>query len=377
LLKRSVIVPAVVLAIAATLFLVIRSRWTTAESSAAMQRTDDAYVKADEVSLSTRITGTVRRVAVGDYQAVKAGQVLVEIEDTDYEAAVDGAKAALDGAKAEYAANQDAKRAADASIAAAEAGVKQAEAAVAAAQAGIVATQASATQTESEFRRQQSLLAGKAATREQFERVQEARDSAVAGLAARNAALSQAQAATAAAEAARAGARQQRAALESKDAVLRAQIAARKASIAASEVNLAYTKVSAPSDGYVGAFRVHPGQLVSAGMQIAPMVEGRVWIEANYRETQLARVRVGDPVDIHIDALSHAFHGHVEEIAPASGSQFALLPPDNATGNYTKIVQRVPIKIAFDEDRQTELLRPGFSAEVAIHTSGARGSSSR
>jgi membrane fusion protein (multidrug efflux system) len=88
-------------------------------------------------------------------------------------------------------------------------------------------------------------------------------------------------------------------------------------------------------------------------------------------------VRVGDPVDIHIDALSHAFHGHVEEIAPASGSQFALLPPDNATGNYTKVVQRVPVKIAFDEDRQTELLRPGFSAEVAIHASGASGSSAR
>jgi membrane fusion protein, multidrug efflux system len=377
LLKRSVIVPVVVLAIAVTLFLVIRSRWTAAESGGAIQKTDDAYVKADEVSLSTRITGTVRRIAVGDYQSVKAGQILVEIDDTDYEAAVDGAKAALNGARAEYAANQDTKRAADASIAAAEAGVKQAVAAVAAAQAGILSVQASATQAESEFRRQQSLLAGKAATREQFEQVQATRDSAVAGLAAHNADLARAEAATAAAEAALAGARQQRAGLESKDAALLAQIEARKAAITASEVNLAYTRVSAPSDGYVGQFRVHPGQLVSAGMQIAPMVESRVWIEANYRETQLARVRLGDPVDIHIDALSHAFHGHVEEIAPASGSQFALLPPDNATGNYTKVVQRVPVKIAIDEDPQTRLLRPGFSAEVAIHASGASGSSAR
>jgi membrane fusion protein, multidrug efflux system len=377
LLKRSVIVPVVVLAIAVTLLLVIRSHWIAAESGAAIQKTDDAYVKADEVSLSTRITGTVRRIAVGDYQPVKAGQIIVEIDDTDYAAAVDGAKAALDGARAEYAANQDAKRAADASIGAAEAGVKQAEAAVAAAQAGISATQASTTQAESEFRRQQSLLAGKAATREQFEQVQATRDSAVAGLAGRNADLARAEAATAAAQAALTGAQQQRAALESKDAVLLAQIKARKASITASEVNLAYTKVSAPSDGYVGEFRVHPGQLVSAGMQIAPLVESRVWIEANYRETQLARVRLGDPVDIHIDALSHAFHGHVEEIAPASGSQFALLPADNATGNYTKVVQRVPVRIAIDEDPQTQLLRPGFSAEVAIHASGASGSSAR
>jgi membrane fusion protein (multidrug efflux system) len=377
-LKRSVIVPVVVLAVAVTLFLVIRSRWTTAESGAAIQKTDDAYVKADEVSLSTRISGTVRRIAVGDYQPVKAGQILVEIDDTDYEAAVDGAKAALDEAKAEYAANQDAKRAAGASIAAAEAGVKQAEAAVAAAQAGILAMQASTTQAESEFRRQQSLLAGKAATREQFEQAQATRDSAVAGLAAHKADLARAEAAIAAAQAALAVARQQRAGLESRDTGFLAQTKARKAAITASEVNLAYTRVSAPSDGYVGEFRVHPGQLVAAGMQIAPLVESRVWIEANYRETQLARVRLGDPVDINIDALSsHTFHGHVEEIAPASGSQFVLLPPDNATGNYTKVVQRVPVRIAFDEDRQTELLRPGFSAEVAIHASGASGSSSR
>ena len=377
MLKRSVIVPVVVLAIAVALFLVIRSHWIAAESGAAIQKTDDAYVKADEVSLSTRITGTVRRVAVGDYQSVKAGQILVEIDDTDYAAAVDGAKAALDGAKAEHASNQDAKRAADASIGAAEAGVKQAEAAVAAAQAGISAMQASTTQAESEFRRQQSLLAGKAATREQFEQVQATRDSAVAGLASRNADLARAEAGTAVAQASLAGARQQRAGLESKDAALLAQIAARKAAVTASEVNLGYTKVSAPSDGYVGEFRVHPGQLVAAGMQIAPLVESRVWIHANYRETQLARVRLGDPVDIHIDALPHAFHGHVEQIAPASGSQFALLPPDNATGNYTKVVQRVPVRIAIDEDPQTQLLRPGFSAEVAIHTSGASGSAAR
>jgi membrane fusion protein (multidrug efflux system) len=377
LLKRSIIVPIVVLAIAVTLFLVIRSHWVAAESGAAIQRTDDAYVKADQVSLSTRITGTVRRIAVGDYQPVKAGQILVEIDDMDYAASVEGAKAALDGAKAEYAANQDAKRAADASIGAAGAGVKQAEATVAAAQAGISATQASTTQAESEFQRQQSLLAGKAATREQFEQVQATRDSAVAGLAGRNADLGRAETATAAAQAALVAAQQQRAGLESKDAALLAQIKARKAAITANEVNLAYTKVSAPSDGYVGEFRVHPGQLVAAGTQIAPLIESRVWIQANYRETQLARVRAGDPVDIHIDALSHAFHGHVEEIAPASGSQFALLPPDNATGNYTKVVQRVPVRIAIDEDPQTQLLRPGFSAEVAIHTSGASGSSAR
>jgi membrane fusion protein (multidrug efflux system) len=315
----------------------------------------------------------VRRVTVSDYQPVKSGQLLVQLDDADYQAVVSEARAALSAAKAEYAANQDAKRGADASIAAAQAGVDQAQAAVTAAHASITATQASVAQAESEFDRQQALLSGKAATRQQFEQAQAAKLSVVAGLQGHQADLSRAEAAAASARAALAGARQQRAALDAKNAGLQAQIEAKKAAITVAEVSLSYTKVFAPSDGAVGEFRVHPGQLVGAGAQIVPLVHSGTWIQANYRETQLEHVRAGDPVDIRIDAFpGQIFHGHVAVIAPASGSQFALLPPDNATGNYTKIVQRVPVRISLDQGQQTSQLRPGFSAEVAIRVSGRK-----
>lgn len=371
MLKRAVVVPVLVIGIAVVLLLFTWRHWTTSETRAGVQKTDDAYVRADETPLSTRISGTVRRVAVGDYQPVKSGQLLVELDDADYKAIVNEAKAALSAAKAEYAANQDAKRAADASIAAAQAGVDQAQAAASAAQAGIAASQASAAQAESEFNRQQSLLSSKAATHQQFEQAQAAKLSADAGLQGRQADFTRAGAASASARAALAGARQQRAALDAKNAGLLAQIEAKKAAVTVAEVNLSYTKVFAPADGALGEFLVHPGQLVGAGEQIVPLVQSGFWIQANYRETQLERVRPGDSVDIRIDALpSRTFHGHVTEIAPASGSQFALLPPDNATGNYTKIVQRIPVKISLDPGQQIGPLRPGFSAEVAIHASG-------
>jgi membrane fusion protein (multidrug efflux system) len=369
--KRAVIVPIVVLGIAVGLFLIIRGHWTSRESGAGIQKTDDAYVRADQTPLSTRISGTVRNVTVGDYQAVKAGQLLVELDDADYEAILKESEAALEGAKAEYAGNQDAKRAADASITAAEAGIEQAQAAVAATRAGINATQANVAQAESEFARQQALLSNRAGTKQQFETAEAAKLSVVAGLQAHQADLAKAQAAVAGAQAALAGAKQQRSALNSKDAGLLAQIEAKKAAIIVAKVNLAYTKIFAPADGSVGEFRVHPGQLVGAGVQVVNLVQSGIWIQANYRETQLGRVRQGDSADVRIDALpSSSFHGHVLEIAPASGSQFALLPPDNATGNYTKVVQRIPVKIVLDQASEVAALRPGFSAEVAIHPSG-------
>jgi len=372
MLKRAVLVPIVVLAIAVVLLLMIRRQWTTEPGRSGVQKTDDAYVKADQTALSTRISGTVRRVTVDDYQPVKAGQLLVELDDADYQAVVSEAKAGLSAANAEYSGNQDAKRAADASIAAAQAGISQAQAAIAAAQAIIAATQANANQALSEFNRQKALLASKATTHQQYEQAEAANLNDVASVQGHQADLSRAEAAAASARAALANALQQRAALDAKDAALLAQIEAKKAAITLAEVNLGYTKIFAPSDGAVGEFRVHPGQLLGAGVQIVPLVQSGIWIQANYRETQLERVRTGDPADIRIDALpGHVFRGHVAEIAPASGSQFALLPPDNATGNYTKIVQRVPVKIVLDKDQEISQLRPGFSAEIAIHPSGA------
>jgi len=135
------------------------------------------------------------------------------------------------------------------------------------------------------------------------------------------------------------------------------------------QVNLGYTKIAAPSDGSVGERQVRPGQLVSPGTQVITFVSNFKWVQANYRETQLTNVKVGDAADIRIDEYpGKVLHGKVIEIAPASGSQFALLPPDNATGNYTKVVQRIPVKIAFEDSTTAATLRPGLSVIATVRT---------
>lgn len=367
--RLSVAIPILVLAIAAFLLFAIRGHWDSWKSSATLQKTNDAYVTGDQIPLSTRISGTVQRVDVQDYQSVKAGQSILELDNSDYEASVDAARAAISAARAELSGNQDAKHAADASIDAAKAAIEQAEAAADAAQAGIDAAQAQVTQAASEYQRQQTLLANRAATRQQFEQIQEARDTAQAALQSRHADLLRAKAGVASSRAALAGALQQRAALNSKDTGLEAQIAAKTADVTIAKVSLAYTRVQAPADGRVGRLRVHPGQLVGAGAQVIDFVQDGAWVEANFLETQLAHIRIGDSAEIKIDAYpSQTLYGHVSEIAPASGSATALLPPDNATGNFTKVVQRVPVKILFDGKPSAEILRPGLSAEVVVHT---------
>ncbi len=214
-------------------------------------------------------------------------------------------------------------------------------------------------------------MSNRAATKQQFETAEAAKLSIVAGLQAHQADLAKAQAAVAGAQAALAGAKQQRSALNSKDAGLLAQIDAKKAAIIVAQVNLSYTKNLRSRRRFGWRVSRPSRQLVGAGVQVVNLVQSGIWIQANYRETQLGRVRQGDSADVRIDALpSSSFHGHVLEIAPASGSQFALLPPDNATGNYTKVVQRIPVKIILDQASDVAVLRPGFSAEVAIRPSG-------
>jgi membrane fusion protein (multidrug efflux system) len=367
--KWSGAIPILVLAVAIFLFFAIRGHWDSWKSDATLQKTNDAYVTGDQIPLSTRVSGTVRRVDVQDYQSVKAGQSIVELDNSDYQGTVDEAQAAISAAHAELSANQDAKLAADASIDAAKASVEQAQAAADAAQSGVDAEQAQVIQAVSEYHRQETLLASQSATRQQFEQVQASRDSAQAALQIRRADLMRAKAAVASSRAAVAGALQQRAALNAKDAGLQAQIAAKTAGLAIAQVSLAYTKIVAPADGRVGRLQVHPGQLLGVGVQVVDFVQDGAWVEANFLETQLAHVRVGDIADIKIDAYpSQILHGHVSEIAPASGSATALLPPDNATGNFTKVVQRVPVKILLDGKPSGDILRPGLSVEVAVHT---------
>jgi membrane fusion protein (multidrug efflux system) len=355
--------------VAIVLLFAIRGHWDSWKSNAVLQQTNDAYVAADQIPLSTRISGTVHRVGVQDYQAVKAGQVIVELDAAEFQATVDEARAAIDAARAELSSNQDAKRAADASTDAAKESVAETEAASEAAQASIDAEQAQVAQAISEFDRQSKLLANKAATREQYEQAEAARNESQAALQSKRADLTRSKAAIGASRAALAGSIQQRASLNAKDTALTAQIEAKTAALVAAKVTLNYTKIVAPADGRVGRLQVHPGQLLGAGIQVIDFVQNGSWVEANFLETQLARIRVGDEADVRIDAYpSQIFHGHVGEIAPASGSASALLPPDNATGNFTKVIQRVPVKVFIDGDPSQEMLRPGLSAEVTIHT---------
>lgn len=377
--KRAVIVPIVTLGVAAALLFTIRGCWTTWEGDHAEQRTDDAYVRADVTPLSTRISGTVRTVAVNDYQPVKGGQLMVQLDDDDYRAELEEAKAALAGAQAQLASNQAAKRIQDAKIQSAEASIVQATAAAGAAKAGVDAISPEVERTSLELKRQRALLAGKAATHQQFEQATAAANQYAGMLASRQADLDRAQAALASSRSALQAEERQRAALDTQDGVYRAQIQAKEAAIVVAQVNLGYTKIVAPVDGATGERHVHEGQLVAPGMQVIDLVEGDVWIQANYKETQLTNIRQGDAADIRVDAFPGVvLHGKVAEISPASGSQFALLPPDNATGNFTKVVQRVPVKIVLDPGHPLQnLLRPGFSVVVTVHASGKDGKTKR
>jgi membrane fusion protein, multidrug efflux system len=372
--KRALIVPVVVLVVAAALLFTIKGCWTSWEGGHAEQRTDDAYVRADLTPLSTRISGTVRKMEVGDYQAVQPGQLLVQLEDQDYAAGLAEAKAALAGAQAQLADNHAAKGIQDVTVQNAETGVAQAEAAVNAAKAGVSAVQPDVEHTELEMKRQQALLSSKATTHQELEGAVANADRYRGLLASRQADLDRAQASLDSSRAVVEAQKRQRAALDTKDAVYRADIQAKKAAIIVSEVNLGYTRILSPAAGAVSERHVQEGQLVAPGMQVVDLVRGDVWIQANYLETQLTNMQQGDVADITIDTFPGVvLHGKVAEISPASGSQFALLPPDNATGNFTKVVQRIPVKIVLDPGHPLQgRLRPGFSAEVTIHTSGKR-----
>src|SRR6185369_15265801 len=143
-----------------------------------------------------------------------------------------------------------------------------------------------------------------------------------------------------------------RAVLESQELLIHDDVKAKEAALELARINLDYTRITAPDNGIVSERKVRPGQLVSPGTQVISLIESDVWVQANYKETQLAQMRPGDPAEIRVDAFPGlVLKGRVEQVAPASGSQFALLPPDNATGNFTKIVQRVPVKIVLDPDQ--------------------------
>jgi membrane fusion protein (multidrug efflux system) len=166
--------------------------------------------------------------------------------------------------------------------------------------------------------------------------------------------------------------KRQRAVLDSQELLLRADLDQKKAALQLARINLGYTRITAPESGIVSERKVRPGQLVSPGTQVMSLVQSEVWVQANYKETQVRHIRPGDPAEIRVDAFPGVvFKGKVDDISPASGSQFALLPSDNATGNFTKIVQRIPVKLVLDPGQAAaQRLRPGMSVMAIVYTNG-------
>jgi len=394
------LIPALVLLMAAGILVLITGNWNAWASGRLDQETDDAYTRSDVTPLSTKVAGLVGAVAVSDYEEVKAGGLLIQLKDDDFRAQVQQAEAGVAAGEDALINNQRQKALQDARILQAEAGIRSAEADITAADAGVEAansalanarsalegTKADVARTELERRRQEALIATESATRQKLEQAtadalrfraqQTSRESeistATAQQASREADLKKAEAELASRTAELEAQKRQRAVLDSQELLLKSDLNAKRASLALAQTNLGYTRIVAPENGRVGERKVLPGQMVNPGTQVISLVQDDVWVQANYRETQVRRMHPGDSASIRVDAFPGlVLSGKVDHLSPASGSQFALLPPDNATGNFTKIVQRVPVKIVLDKGQPgLDRLRAGLSVIATVHTNG-------
>jgi membrane fusion protein (multidrug efflux system) len=366
---QKIVTPILVVLLGLAILITLTRNWNSWEGGKAEQETDDAYVRGDVTPLSTKVAAIVSSVPVADYQQVHKGDLLVALEDSDYRAQVEQGKAAVAAAKAAIENNRRQKLLQQAKIDRAIAGVAESQAAITGAQSGIVAAQADLNRALLERQRQEGLMQTNSTTRQKLEQVVAGEEGSRAQVAARQASLEQAKAGALSSQAAVEAERRGLEVVNSQELQLVADLQAKEAALIVAQVNLGYTKIYAPEDGTVGERQVRPGQLVSPGTQVIPFVAKTKWVQANYRETQLTNVKVGDAAEIQIDAYpGQTIHGKVIEIAPASGSQFALLPPDNASGNFTKVVQRIPVKIGLDDESLAAKLRPGLSVIATVHT---------
>jgi len=355
---------------AAGILVAIIGNWNSWASERAEQETDDAYVRADLTPLSTKVSGVVAKVLVDDYQTVKAGDLLVQLRDDDFRAQVAQAEAAVEAARAAIEDNRRQKDLQDAKIDRAKTGIDLGKAQISAAQAAIEATKADVDRTLAERARQEALIAAQSATQQHLEQAVADEQRFRAQVLARQADLEQAKANLANNQTVVTAETRARAVLDSRDAQLLADLHGKQASLDAAKTNLDYTRICAPENGVVGERKVRPGQMVSPGTQVLSLVQTDAWVQANYRETQVQHMHPGAPAEISVDAFPGVhLKGKLVQVAPASGSQFALLPPDNATGNFTKIVQRVPVKIVFDAGQpMAQRLRPGLSVIARVRT---------
>lgn len=368
--------------------------------------TDDAQVDARVVAMASRVAGTVRRVPVRDNQPVEPGTVLVELDPRDYEAAVAKARAELADAEAAAVAAQSGvpitATSTESGVSVAQSGLDQARAAVeasakdiegsrarlTAAQSRLREAEANATRTRRDADRLKGLLAKDEVSQQQYDAALAAADALAASTDTARAQIAEAEAAVRMAESrqmqaraaessARAGVRsaqtgpEQVAAMRARAASAQARVAQAKATLAQAELNLQYTVVTAPARGVVSKKSVNPGQVIQPGQPLLSLVQtDEVWVTANFKETQLEAMQPGQRVVVRVDAYGgHVVEGKVDSIAAATGARFSLLPPENATGNFVKVVQRVPVKIVLDGSRDpAHVLRPGMSVTSTVYT---------
>ncbi|WP_225913994.1 HlyD family secretion protein [Leptolyngbya ohadii] len=380
-------------------------RWW--QFSSTHESTDNAAIAGHVYQVGSRIPGSVIQVPVEDNQEVQPGQLLVQLDPHDYQVKVQQAQAALNAAQRQAQAaqasislagqtTQGQTVEAQGNVSQAIAGISTAQATVAEAQAGVPAAQAELAQAQAnlqkaqaDFNRYQSLYESGAVSQQQLDSARATYQTAVAqrnaaqqGVAQAQAKLAQAQQGVTQAQAQLAASRGslQRAQAgyvqtdvnRSQYEAANAAIAQAQATLADAQLQLSYTNITAPAEGRVGRKTVEVGQQVQSGQPMMAIVGDEMWITANFKETQVNKMHQGQAVEIKLDAFpGRTFTGHINSLSPASGSEFALLPPDNATGNFTKVVQRIPVKITFDADsiRGYEgQLSPGMSAEVTVAT---------
>jgi membrane fusion protein (multidrug efflux system) len=316
-------------------------RWTGA---ARFESTDDAFVAGDVTPLSARVSGYITEMPVNDFQTIRKDDLIAVIDPSDYRAQLDLAQANLAAAEATLA-NLENQRSIQQAL------VREAQATIDGAEADVLRYQL-------EDQRQRNLYkTGIAGTQQLVEQADANATKAIAQRRLNIAQLDQQKAALAA--------------IDIQEKQLRAQIHASEAQVALASDNLRYTRILSPADGLVGQRQVRLGQFVNVGTQVIAVVPlPNIWTIANYKETQMTGVRIGQPATVTVDAFPDLkLTGHVDSWSPGTGSTFALLPPDNATGNFTKVVQRVPVKIVLDSNPSLgTLVRPGMSVEATVDT---------
>lgn len=352
--------------------------------------TDDSQVTADMVPVGVRAAGQVIKVHIMENQLVKKGQLVAEIDDLDYRARVKQAEAELATAQAQAQAAdaqvhvveanaQGGLLSAKAAVSGSSVGVGSAAAQEASARAALLRAQTEARKTEIDLNRTRELLAANAVPQERLDSAQIAYDSAQAALAQARAQVAVAQESKAAAKSRvreAQGRLNQSAPIDAQNAAARAQaelaharVRSTEAQLDLAKLQLSHTKLMAPADGLAARLSVHEGQLVSVGQQVLALVPVATYVVANFKETQIGRMHAGQMAEIEVDAFpGRRFAGHIESLSGGTGTSFSLLPADNASGNFVKVVQRVPVRIVWDNLPSELTLRAGLSAVVTVHT---------